>query len=417
MTPSVPTDPGVGPPADGTADGLERPPTHRSPLVTVFAAALVPIYFGGMVLANVLQARTPGVVNEGGDVLLLVGFGGFAVVGAVLLLRRPDNPVSWITALVPALLGIALPAEAWAGYLMTLHGHPDLVAVIGAWLNGWYWYVLLTALFVFLPMLFPDGRLPSRRWRFAAAVPAVGTMAAGVLAALAETLHGQDIDYVIANPIGIAGVPPIEEHPAFGVLSLMLLFGILAGFAALVVRFRRSAGIERQQLKWFIAAAVFVPLGAPLEAVAPVVGSVTFTIALIGLPVAIGIAVLRYRLYEIDRIVSRTVTYGLVTAVLVGVYGLVAVVPATVFDLESDLLVAGATLVAAAAFGPVRRRVQALVDLRFNRSRYDASRVADRFADRLQAEVDLDDLAGDLRGVVAATVQPASVSLWLRGDG
>jgi hypothetical protein len=144
---------------------------------------------------------------------------------------------------------------------------------------------------------------------------------------------------------------------------------------------------------WGIAATVIFTLGVPLGVVA---------------------AITRARLYEIDRIISRTVIYGLVTAVLVGVYALVAVVPAALFDLQSDLLVAGATLMAAAAFGPVRRQVQRLVDLRFNRTRYDAAQVADAFAARLRNEVDLTDLTDDLRNVVATTVQPKTVSLWLR---
>ncbi len=388
--------------------------TDGGRLARTLGVVLVPLFLAGLTAAIMLQARTPGseVFDE---IPLLLGFGGFAVVGTVLLLRRGDNPVSWLVALVPLVLSIAVPAEAWAGYVMTARGRPDGMAVFGAWLNSWYWYVLLAVVFAFLPLVFPDGRLPSRRWRIAVAVPAVGAVAAGMLAAVAQTLHGQNIDYVIDNPIGIAGVAPLEQNPAFVVIGPLLLIGFVAGVTALIVRFRRGTGVQRAQLKWFLAAVGLFVMVPPTEGILPALSSALFSVALLGLPTAIGIAVLRYRLYEIDRILSRTVAYGLATAVLAGIYALVAVVPTVIFDLQSDLLVAGATLVAAAAFGPVRRKMKALVDRRFNRQRYDAARVAEGFAVRLRDEVDLDELAADLRGVVAATVQPTRVSLWLRG--
>ncbi len=378
-------------------------------------AAVVPLYVTGMGTATILQTRTPGVQRDGlEDLVLVTGFLGFAVVGAVLLRRRPDNAVSWLMASVPLLLGLAIPAEAWAGYVMTVNGRPDALAVIGAWLNSWYWFALLAVVFAGVPLLFPTGRLPTRRWRAAAVLPVIATMGMVLTAAVAERLPGQDVEYVIDNPLGIAGVPSLEDNPLFDLFSVLLITGCAIGLGAMAVRFSRARIVERQQLKWVIVAAALFPLALAFEEVAPALTSVLFSVALIGLPLAIAVAILRYRLYEIDRIISRTVTYGLVTAVLVGVYALVAVVPAALFDLQSDLLVAGATLVAAAAFGPVRRRVQRLVDRRFNRTRYDAAQVADAFAARLRDEVDLTDLTDDLRGVVATTVQPAHLSLWLR---
>ena len=224
------------------------------------------------------------------------------------------------------------------------------------------------------------------------------------------------------NPLGldaIAGLAPVLLSIITG---LLLLVVVLVAVAAVLVRLRRARGVERQQLKWFADAASLLGVAVVVAVVLPSAGSslvdtVTIMLALAALPVAIGIALLRYRLYEIDRLINRTLVYGLLTALLVGVYaGLVFVLgdllnPA---DGSSELAVAASTLTVAALFQPARRRVQAVVDRRFNRARYDATRTVEAFSARLRDQVDLDTLSSELLGVVDHTVQPTQASLWLR---
>jgi cytochrome bd-type quinol oxidase subunit 2 len=223
------------------------------------------------------------------------------------------------------------------------------------------------------------------------------------------------------NPLGLDAI----AGPAPALLSLitvLLLAVMLAAVAAVLVRLRRARGVERQQLKWFAYAASLLGVAVVVAVVLPsaassLVDTVTIMLALAALPVAVGIALLRYRLYEIDRLINRTLVYGLLTALLIGVYaGLVFLLgdllnPA---DGSSELAVAASTLAVAALFQPARRRVQAVVDRRFNRRRYDAARTVEAFSARLRDQVDLDTLSAELLGVVDDTVQPTQASLWLR---
>jgi hypothetical protein len=211
-----------------------------------------------------------------------------------------------------------------------------------------------------------------------------------------------------------------EDNPLFDPVGSVIILGAVGAVAAVVVRFRRSHGVERQQFKWFLSPVCLVcvsvtvdALPVPLPTWVSVISDGASLLGFIGLPVSITLAILRFRLYEIDRLINRTVTYALVTATLLVTYAAVVALPGVIIDLRSDVLVAAATLATAAAFVPVRRRVQRVVDRRFNRARYDAARVVDRFGARLRVELDLDGLADDLCGVVASTVQPAHVSLWL----
>ena len=238
----------------------------------------------------------------------------------------------------------------------------------------------------------------------------VGMVALGMVA---PTLGGQDVrELQVDNPIGIAGAPGVEEEAEF--LFFGLLFGLGLGALSIIIRFRRSRGVERQQLKWFFIGALLLPaipfggelLPAPLSNfVLPVVLSL--------LPVAIGVAVLRYRLYEIDRVISRTVSYLLLTGVLVGVYALgVLGVGALVPGERSDLLVAASTLAVAALFRPLRARVQRIVDRRFNRARFDAGRTLESFTSRLRDEVDVDALVEDLGATIRSTFGPKRLNVW-----
>jgi hypothetical protein len=251
----------------------------------------------------------------------------------------------------------------------------------------------------------------------------VGTLGMIVLGALAETLHLNEAPgYEIDNPIGIEGLGYVEDLPVFGVLTGLLFFGIIGAAASVVVRFLRSRGIERQQMKWFVYAVVPMLL-IPTDGFLPgIISSVALSVVLIGLPTAIGIAVLRYRLYEIDIIINRTLVYGSLTALLVAVYfGGVAATQAifralTGQEQQSQLAVVVSTLAIAALFNPLRRRIQAFIDRRFYRRRYDAGKTLEAFSAKLRDETDLDALNVELVGVVRETMQPEHVSLWLRSD-
>ena len=356
------------------------------------------------------------------DAIVIIGFGMFAVVGALLVARRPGNPVGWILS-VASLTVPASALETYAAYVMTTTGRPDPLAVFGVWVNGWYWFVFIVLSFIYLPLYFPDGRLPSRRWLPVAVVSGAGALVIVVLGMLADTLRGQDIDYRIENPIGIEGLAHVEDMPlVIGVLGVSLVVGCFGAVAAVVVRFRRSAGVERQQMKWFLYAAapiVAFPITDYLPGVVgDIVGGLAFGWLLVGLPTAIGVAVLRYRLYDIDVVINRTLVYGSLTASLALVYfGGVAGLQRLLSPLTGEgnqMAVVASTLLIAALFGPLRRRVQGFIDRRFYRRKYDARKTLESFSAKLRVASDLDGLNEELLAVVGETVQPSHASLWLR---
>src|SRR5215216_1618747 len=266
---------------------------------------------------------------------------------------------------------------------------------------------------VFTPLLFPDGRPPSPPWRLVAWLTGAVTALVAALAAVQPAIELDD-GHVVDNPIGVAGVGDPEES----LLSVALGLLVLAAVASLVVRFRRSRGEERLQLKWFTYAGALLPLVLLGDFLPSSASNVLFAVGISFLPVAAGIAILRYRLYEIDRLINRTLVYGLLTVLLAGVYaGLVLVLGELSGGLAGGTpswVVAGATLAVAALFQPARRRVQAVVDRRFNRRRYDAARTVEGFAVRLRDQVDLQALHHELLAVVDQTVAPTRASLWLR---
>ncbi len=275
------------------------------------------------------------------------------------------------------------------------------------------------ALIVFLVILFPDGRLPSARWR---AVPVAGVVGFALLYAIGLTNKLSAPFAAVDNPLHVKDSRLLIEVSIVIAIPLALA-SVIGTFAAIVVRFRRSRGDERAQLKWLVLAAAWFPIGLVghtiADAFAPgATGTVEFlfSFAIIGIPIAIAVAVLKYRLYEIDRVISRALVYALLSIALALVYvGLVLGGQAVFssFAGGSHLAVAVSTLVVAALFLPVRSRVQGFVDRRFYRSRYDAQRTLDAFGTRLREQVDLDALGADLHGVVGETMQPAHLSLWL----
>ena len=382
---------------------------------------IVPLYVAGLCTSYVLQRRA-GLLHDNSveNAVLLIGFSAFAVVGALLVTKRPTNAIGWIMAAV-AMVSIFLAGDSYAAYVMVTRGEPDALAVVGAWTGSWYWLLLLALVLIYLPLLFPDGRLLSRRWLPVAVLAGIGMLSVVVLGALADTLPLNEAPgYEIDNPIGIEGLSHVEDLPIFGVLTGLLFVGIIGAGASVVVRFRRSRGVERQQMKWFVYA-VAPMLVIPTENYLPgIVSSVALGAVLIGLPTAVGIAVLRYRLYDIDLLVNRTLVYGSLTALLVTVYiGSIVALQAAFRSLtgqDSQLTIVASTLAIAALFNPLRRHIQEFVDRRFYRRKYDAAKTLEAFSARLRDETDLAELNEELLGVVRETMQPAHVSLWLRPD-
>jgi hypothetical protein len=349
--------------------------------------------------------------------LFVLGFGAFMVVGALVVAHRPRNPIGWIFSAIALLAFTGGVAGEYATYGLVTRPGSLPGATLAAWYASWPWYPTLALALVFTPFLFPTGHLLSPRWRPIAWLAGVATAVFTVLAALqAELDLGRDQGF--ANPIGIGAVEnPEQSTIGVALLDVVILSGVVA-FVSLVIRFRRSRGEERQQLKWFTYAAALVPLAVLGDFLPAPLGNLVFAAPIVFLPVAAGIAILRYRLYDIDRLINRTLVYGLLTALLAGVYGSAVLVLGQVFGGAGrdppSWAVAGGTLAVAALFRPARRRIQAIVDRRFNRRKYDAARTVEAFSARLRDEVDLDALAAELLAVADQTVEPTTVSLWLR---
>jgi hypothetical protein len=344
----------------------------------------------------------------------------FPLVGALVASRRPGNSLGWIFCVIGLAEGLVTAGWEYGTYALRTRAGEVPGGEVASWFSVWSWALGLGLLLTYALLLFPDGRLPSPRWRPVAWISALPmAIFCGPVAVAAWPLRGP----ALLDPAGEGpSLPPLVEALAGVAFPLLVVCGILS-VLSLVVRFRRSRGVERQQLKWFVYAAAVTLSGVLVTEALPIPeGSVLDSLlAVAGLavvpsvPVAAGIAILRYRLYEIDRIVNRTLVYAALTALLAGVYAAGALGLPRLLSLgESQLLVAASTLAVAALFSPARRRVQSAVDHRFNRARYDATRTVETFSARLRDQVELDSLSADLLAVVDRTVQPASVSLWLR---
>jgi hypothetical protein len=341
---------------------------------------------------------------------------GLATIGLVLALRRPGNPIGWLYLATGLVWSLWAPSSPWLDYLVRGHHPLPLAARLAAASGQFYWAPAIT-LGVTLPaLLLPDGRLRSPRWRVVMAVSLTSAVAALVGGSLAR---GRLDQLPIDNPLGLPGAAGTAAA-AIAILGVILHWGSLPPAALCVVlRFRASRGVERQQLRWVAAGAAGGVVGlllAGLGGFGLLPAGLEF-FGFLGLllpPVGIAVAVLRYRLWELDRLVSRTVTYALVTGLLVLPYVAIVLTVTRLTRGASGLAVAAATLAAAAAFQPLRRRVQDAVDRRFARRRYDAARTVEAFAARLRQQVDLDALLGELLTVVEQTVEPTRASLWLR---
>jgi hypothetical protein len=342
-----------------------------------------------------------------------------ATVGAVVAARRPANPVGWLLlSIALALTATAATAQYFVYGLLVRPG--ALPAARYALLYQPATAFTALTLIGFVLLLTPTGSLPSPRWRWPARVLAVTP----VVLLLVVTLAGGPVDprYQAHNgPFDLRGLDGVLLAANRTALAVTVV-GLVAAAVSLVGRFRHARGVERLQLRWVALAAVVVGLGAVGVLLSLVVGgsadgilfSVGVGCCMVVPPVATGAAVLRYRLYDLDHIISRTLAYGLLTLVLGGGYALVVLGLGQLLGRDSSLVVAAATLAVAALFQPLRRRVQAVVDRRFNRRRHDAARLIEGFGTRLRDQVDLDTLTTDLLVVVDQTIQPTQASLWLR---
>jgi hypothetical protein len=356
------------------------------------------------------------------------------VLGTLIVRRLPGNVIGW--AFLAAGLGLCIGelAQSHVAYSFASENEPlPGATVAGLLVRGTLAIVVWGPIFAVL-LLFPDGRLVSRRWRPLTWASTGVVSAIGMTALLAPGPLIDDLDglrTVPDNPIGLTALADVLEFvgglmwPAVGVC-------FIGAAISVVVRYRRARGVERQQLRWFVWSVSVVAVGSLLQTVGevaygerglpPLLGVVATALVVGGLanlPVAVTIAILRYRLYDIDRIISRTISYGLLTAMLgvvysVGVVGLGGVVGATSGGPREAIVVAVSTLAVAALFVPARRRIQATVDRRFNRARYDAQRIVEQFAHGLRDEVDLEALSAQLRNTASATMAPRSISMWLR---
>jgi hypothetical protein len=365
----------------------------------------------GLAVTLVVTRPLTAAVLADGAAFALVFPLGYATIGLVLGLRRPDNPIGWLFATSGLVWSLTIPFDPWVSELILDHRPLPFMAQLGALVSEFNWAPAV-ALGITLPaLLVPDGRLRSPHWRPVAVAAVIGPVLGLVGGSLAPG-QLQETVRPIDNPFGLAGAAgTVAAVVGFTGLGLWLT-SMVAALVSLVLRFRASRGTERQQLRWVVAGAA----GAVAGLLVGIAGVVITYFAVLCVPVGVAVAVLRYRLWDLDRLVSRTVTYALVTALLVIPYLLVVPTASKLVEGAGSLAVAAATLTVAALFQPLRRRVQDLVDRRFNRRRYDAVRTVEGFATRLRDQLDLDALHGELLAVVDQTMQPTSTSLWLRAQ-
>lgn len=345
----------------------------------------------------------------------------FSVVGAIIASRQPRNAIGWLFCGVGVTIGLSSFAGDYAEFWLAGGFGMGALGETAAWFSSWSWTLLVFVPTSFLLLLFPDGRLPSPRWRPVAWCAALGligflsgyTLEPGPLEEFPRMMNPYGVDSPVLGVVAIAG-------------AILASASMVASAISLIVRMRRAGRAERQQIKWLayggavVVGAVFV--GGVISVWSGDVGIALISLGLLGVPIFTGVAIARYRLYDIDIVINRTLVYGALTAALVAVYfGGVATLQAlfralTDQEQQPQLAVVVSTLAIAALFDPLRRRIQSFTDRRFYRSKYDAQKTLEAFSSKLRDETDLEALGGNLEGVVSGTMQPAHVSLWLRPE-
>jgi hypothetical protein len=389
-------------------------------LVALSVALLV----GGLVFSRVARSAAGdssfvGETEDASVVVNLITLLPFSVVGAIIAVRQPRNAIGWLFCGVGVTLGLNSFAGDYTEFWLASGFGMDALGEAAAWFSSWLWYLLIFVPTSFLLLLFPDGRLPSPRWRPVAWGVALGT-AGGVVGSALEA--GPLVDFPqITNPYGIDG-------PVVGIVgvagSAVATGSMVASAVSLIVRMRRAGSVERQQIKWLAyggavvvggvcAGALAIPWNVPLSIF-------VMSVALLGLPLFTGIAIVRYHLYDIDILINRTLVYATLTSTLVlvyfgGVAGLQRLLSPVIGE-GNGLAVVASTLLIAALFNPLRRRVQAFIDRRFYRRKYDARKTLEGFSAKLRDETDLRALNDEVVKVVRETMQPAYVSLWVRPE-
>jgi hypothetical protein len=386
-------------------------------LVTLSVVLVV----GGIALALMTRSTAPERPGYGpvDAVFNLATVLTFSVVGAIIASRQPRNAIGWIFCGIGLVVSLNGLTGSYAEYELAGGSASGRLAETAAWFASWSWTLWLYVPTTFLLLLFPDGRLPSPRWR-----PVAWCAALGVISFVAGyALEPGPLEEFprITNPYGVDS--PILDAVAIAG-AILAGASMLASAVSLLVRMRRAGRTERQQIKWLayggavVVGAVFV--GGVISVWIEEVGISLIIIGLLGLPIFTGIAILRSRLYDIDIVINRTLVYATLTATLALVYfgGVTALqrLLSPVMGEGNGFAVVASTLLIAALFNPLRRRIQAFIDRRFYRSKYDARKTLESFSARLRDETDLEALSGDLEGVVRETMQPAHVSLWLRPE-
>jgi len=387
-------------------------PAHRRPWT---ALAVLVFLLAGMTVLALLGPGDPNFRRDpAGFAAFICAFGAFGLVGALIVWQRPGNALGWVLATVGLLAAWGASADTYVDQA----NDENLLYVVSVWVSLWYWYPLLGLTLIFTPLLFPDGRVPSRRWRLLA-WGAILTLALIIfLAAFRERIEMPGIS--MDNPVGIPGIEDPEENTLGTVLLGSFVLFLVLALASVVVRYIRSGGVQRQQIKWLLLATAAATLMVYFEEITGLEldTEVPFAISIALFPVAIAVAIFRYRLYDIDVIINRALVYGSLTATLALVYvgGVVSLQYAfrTLTGGESQLAIAASTLAIAALFVPLRRRMQSFIDRRFYRRKYDAAKTLRDFGIRLRDQTDLETLSNDLVGMVEETMQPQHVSLWLR---
>jgi hypothetical protein len=345
---------------------------------------------------------------------------GYSTVGAIVASRLPESPIGWLFCAIGLIFGVSHFSAEYAAYALLGPSRSLPGGEAFAWLTSWVWIPAI-GLVVFLDLLFPDGRLPSARWRWFAFFSIAAVIAGVILTALSP---GPILQLPLQNPLGVEGLPNASRMVEAFMYAL-----VVVGASSMLLRLRRVGWIARQQIKWFAYTTAVAISGIILKnTVYPLVGLTLvwwagFVLTVVGLagnPIGMGVAILRYRLYEIDTLINRTLVYGSLTAALVALYFGGIVLMQSLFVIltgqQSTFAVVASTLLIAALFMPLRRRIQSFIDRRFYRRKYDARKTLEAFSAQLRDETDLNALSEDLVGVVRETMQPAHVSLWLRPD-